>query len=237
VAETESRLNGLREKCLTRDHHRCVITRAFDLSEARARTKRDGAGAKDDDKHFLYEDTKGSEVLQVAHIIPHSLMSSGGQLESKKKACNILDMFDNGVLRLIEGVDIDRPANALTLTLGLHQLFGDFEIYFEPTSGAQTSPTYTIHQTVWVPFSFGPQTFPVTRTLLDTDKTIDLPSPRLLAIHRAVALILHLSGAGEYIDHILKDMDYTMVKSDGTTELGHLVSLRLGGWWDGIAVY
>jgi len=237
VAETESRLNGLREKCLTRDHHRCVITGVFDLSEARARAKRDGAGAKDDDEHFLYEDPNRPELLQVAHIIPHSLMSSGGQLESKKTACNILNMFDNGVLRLIEGIDIDRPANALTLTLGLHQLFGDFEIYFEPTSGAQTSPTYTIHQTVWVPFSFGPQTFPVTRTLLDTDKTIDLPSPRLLAIHRAIALILHLSGAGEYIDHILKDMDYTMVKSDGTTELGHLVSLRLGGWWDGIAVY
>jgi len=235
VAETEARLYGLREKCLTRDHHRCVITGAFDLSEAIARTKRDGAGAKDDDKHFLSEETKDPELLQVAHIIPHSLMSRSGQLESKKTACNILDMFDNGVLRLIEGVDIDRPANALTLKPGLHQLFGDFEIYFEPTSGAQTSPTYTIHQ--MVPVNFPSQTFPITRTLLDTDKTIDLPSPRLLAIHRAVALILHLSGAGEYIDHILKDMDYTMVKSDGTTELGHLVSLRLGGWWDGIAVY
>jgi len=140
-------------------------------------------------------------------------MSSGGQLDSKSNARKILDMFDWGVLRLIEGVYIDRPANALTLTPGLHQLFGDFETYFEPTSGAQTSPTYTINQ--MAPVIFLTQTFPVTRTLFDTDKTIDLPSPRLLAVHRDIALILHLSGAGEYIDRILKDMEYTMVKSDG----------------------
>ena len=40
-----------------------------------------------------------------------------------------------------------------------------------------------------------------------------MPSSRLLAIHRA---ILRLTDAGEYIDHIHKDMEDPMVKSDGS---------------------
>lgn len=72
---------------------------------------------------------------------------------------------------------------------------------------------------------------PVTRTLFVTDThTIDPPSPRLLAVHRAIAHILHLSGAGRYIDHVLRDMETNLVRADGSSELGLLVGLRLGGW-------
>lgn len=75
--------------------------------------------------------------------------------------------------------------------------------------------------------------FPVARTHCEApNRNIDLP-PRPLAIHRAIALILHLSD----IDHILRDMEDPMVKSDGTTELWHLVTLRLGGSWNGIKDY
>ena len=115
-------------------------------------------------------------------------------------------------------------------------MFGNFEIYFEPISGTQTSHTYTIRQTI--SFLYLNYTFPIIRILCKSpDREIDIPSLRILAIHRAIALILHLSGVGEYIDRILKDMEDPIVKSDGTTELGHLVSLRLGGWWDGIQAY
>ena len=235
MAETKERLKGLREKCLIRDRHRCVISRKFDLTEALQRDKLEGDNAKDDDDHLLYLETSEPDTLQVAHILPHSIMSSSGQKDAKTACRAILNMFDYGVLRLIDGDDIDRPTNALTLTGGLHQLFGDFRIYFEPTSDAQTSPTYTIRLTKPVPFL---RNFPITRTLCESPhREIDLPSLRLLAIHRAIALILHLSGAGEYIDEILRDMSEPMVKSDGTTELGRLVSLRLGGWWNGIQAY
>ena len=235
MAKTKNRLKGLREKCLIRDRHRCVITRKFDLSEALQRNERDGANAKDDNDHLLHMETIEPVILQVAHILPHSLMSSDGQEEAKKAARAILNMFDYGIIHLINGVDIDRPTNALTLTVGLHQLFSDFRIYFEPTSNAQIPHTYTIRLTKPVPFI---RNFPITRTLCESpNREIDLPSPRLLAIHRAIALILHLSGAEEYIDRILEDIRDSIVKSDGTTELGRLVSLRLGGWWNGIQVY
>lgn len=74
----------------------------------------------------------------------------------------------------------------------------------------------------------------VSRTLyLSENPTIDPPSPRLLAIHAAIAHILHLSAAGNYIDSILYDLDKGGIMVDGSTHLGYLTMLRVGGWWDG----
>ena len=141
-------------------------------------------------------------------------------------------MFDPGIVHLIDGPDIDRPTNAITLTQYFHKRFGDFEVYFEPIT--QTPHTYKI-----IPIRshniLRQAILPVTRTLRLTDNhNIDPPSGRLLAIHRAIALILHLSAAGSYIDDILRDLDELDVKSDGSTELGRLIGLRLGGWWNGL---
>jgi hypothetical protein len=144
-------------------------------------------------------------------------------------------MFDPGVIHLIEGSNIDRSINALTLTINFHQPFGDFEIYFEPTAD-QIQHTYKIDY-VQLNSLFCDPLLPITRTLhLTPDHTIDPPSPRLLAIHRAIGRILNLSGAGDYIDRILRDMDEVSIREDGSTELGHYIGLKLGGWLDGVPV-
>ncbi|GAP87387.2 hypothetical protein SAMD00023353_2700220 [Rosellinia necatrix] len=41
-------------------------------------------------------------------------------------------MFDVGVAELIQGPEIDRRRNAITLTTHYHRSFGDFQVYFEP---------------------------------------------------------------------------------------------------------
>jgi len=164
--------------------------------------------AQDDDGKFLKDEGGTFAPLEVAHIIPHSLMTvQSGMLEldePKKTALAILNMFDDGVVHLIE--DIDRPRNAITLTHDFHQLFGNFEVYFEPQDNQPH--TYRIDST-----RFGilrHRIFPVHRTLFLTDtRTIDPPSPRLLAVHSAIA------------------------HADGSTELGYLAKLRVHGWWNG----
>jgi hypothetical protein len=133
-------------------------------------------------------------------------------------------MFDDGILHLIEGSKIDRPRNALTLTHDFHQLFGNFEVYFE--AAPDIPHTYKINTTrsgiLRNPI------FPLTRTLyLTTTRTIDPPSPRFLAIHRAITLVLYQSAAGDYIDGILNQIN---IRKDGSTKVGHLIELRLGGW-------
>jgi hypothetical protein len=133
-------------------------------------------------------------------------------------------MFDPGIIRKIEGIDIDRPYNALTLSQTFHRHFRSLKIYFEPEPGFEHR--YTI-KPVTSFLCFRPN-LPITRDLFITsDQSIDPPMSRLLAIHRACCLILHLSSAGDYIDKVLRDMEEIGIKSDGTTELGSIISLRL----------
>jgi hypothetical protein len=138
----------------------------------------------------------------------------------------ILNMFDCDVSHLVDGVEIDEPFNGLSLTRDLHTFFGNFIIFFEAVPGQEH--TYKI-------YTFLPQFLlegvPITRTLYLMDG-IDPPSPRLFAIHSATAHILHHSGAGEYIDNILRDIEETNVREDGTTELGRIVTFRFH-WSDG----
>jgi hypothetical protein len=123
-------------------------------------------------------------------------------------------------------LNIDRPFNAVTLTMKFHRLFGNFEMYFEPTT--QTPHTYKI-DTIRTVNILRDSIFPVTRTLyLTLSRTIDSPSPRLLAIHRVCVTILHLSGAGNYINDILRDIKKFIIKKNEFSELGRLILLRAG---------
>lgn len=84
VIGTPARLSYLRRDCLIRDHNRCVVTRKFNMPEAAERVKRDGSNAKDDDDQPLIYAPGEFSDLEVAHIIPHSIMSAtatGDQLE------------------------------------------------------------------------------------------------------------------------------------------------------------
>lgn len=134
-------------------------------------------------------------------------------------------MFDSGIIHLIEGTDIDRPYNAVTLSHQMHQHFGKFKVFF---TAATDAPQHTYRVGTFLHPFVGGNKLPVTRTLFE-HASIDPPSPRLLAFHAAIAHILHLSGAGDYIQRILDDMEkgVGVVREDGLTPLGHFVTLGL----------
>ncbi|EGE86673.1 uncharacterized protein BDCG_16117 [Blastomyces dermatitidis ER-3] len=239
VVGAPARLSTLRRDCLIRDHNRCVVTQAFNLHEAKTRDRLH-ANPKDDDDQPLSFGRGDVDELEVAHIIPHSILSAkfiDGELqlsESKKTALSVLSMFDPGVIPLIEGSGIDHPTNAITLSKSVHTQFGLFEISFEAMdSSNHPQNTYTIHSSSRVLSQL--YNLPVTRTLLlSPNLTIDPPSAKLLAIHRAIAIIIALSAAGEYMDQILRDMEEVWVRSDGAAEMGRIVSLKIGGWLDSV---
>lgn len=136
-------------------------------------------------------------------------------------------MFDHGITHLIEYPKINSPMNALTLTHEYHQLFGVFKIYFEHTGNPYQ---YEIESTKQKSFLSNPL-LPVVRTLTFSPKhTIDPPSQRLLAVHHAIAFIIKLSGAGGYIEDILHDLNEVNVRANGSTNLGQILKLQLGGW-------
>jgi hypothetical protein len=75
-------VTALRGECLKRDRHRCVISGRFDDAEALERVEREGDDeAKDDDGNKLKREAGTFAPLEIAHILPHSLMNvgSGGE--------------------------------------------------------------------------------------------------------------------------------------------------------------
>lgn len=91
------RLSYLRGSCLVRDHHRCVITRKFDVREIVKRTRQRPLDAKDDEGDSL--DDQPISSLEVAHMLPHSLTQTGGDSELVNPYMNIyiyMSIFDFG---------------------------------------------------------------------------------------------------------------------------------------------
>ena len=78
-AGTPERLGALRGFCLTRDRHRCVITRAFDEDELMKRLRQPPAG---DDDGNAFDPQDDYAHLEVSHIVPFSLTKAegGGEL-------------------------------------------------------------------------------------------------------------------------------------------------------------
>ncbi|BCR99988.1 HNH endonuclease signature motif containing protein [Aspergillus luchuensis] len=237
---TPQRVSNLRHLCLVRDRHRCVITRKFDALEGEARYNIHGDQLTDDEGNSLLPESSDMALLEVAHIIPHSLMSLSNiegepkLTERKHIAHKILKMFNPTAFHLIEGTDIDRPMNALTLTHDLHRLFGNFEVAFEPVQNQEH--TYRIDfvktKRIWRAYNL-----PVTRELFITpDRNIEPPLRQLLEIHRAIARILHLSAVGEHIDRVIQDMEKLKVEpvySDGSSRIGEYIKYKLAhqlGW-------
>ena len=62
----------LRENCLERDGHRCVVTGKFDTPTAIERSAATGTYI-DDDENPLPSNADGFACLQATHIVPHAL--------------------------------------------------------------------------------------------------------------------------------------------------------------------
>ncbi|KAE8400278.1 hypothetical protein BDV37DRAFT_297081 [Aspergillus pseudonomiae] len=212
---TPQRLEELRDNCLKRDRHRCVVTRHVCRVEARARFKVDGVRFVDDDGAGLYAERSTMEDLEVAHIFPHSLMSlsKGEQTlsESKQLAHKLLNMFDPSVVPRISGCDIDKPINAITLIERAHTMFGNFEIAFEHLGGHTYKIDYVDPEEIFT--------------------NLDLPATRILLLTPDRTKVLHMSAAEEYIDNVLRKMDETyrrQLNANGSTPIDHYIRLKLG---------
>ncbi|PTB45339.1 uncharacterized protein TrAFT101_000792 [Trichoderma asperellum] len=222
-----------REDCLIRDRHRCVITQAFDFDEAVSRHKQYADEAKDDEERSLFKGGNHFLHLEAAPVLPHSLAEIGSSpselSRTKKLTLEILNIFDNGIQKLINEC-VGKPRNAMTLTKNYHHMFGEFEFYFTRLDGPNDPPhTYKIDNFLSSPMR---KELPVTRTFYtEADgKTIDPPEPRFLALRRSLAHVLYLSSAGQYIDELLKKLKEKPADEDGSTELGLFAQLRLDGW-------
>lgn len=223
---TPRRLSNLRCLCLARDGNRCVVTRMYDsiyLDNYRERTGR--------------MPRQFGVMTEAAHIIPHSLNALSDNVTdlppSKRMVWQILNMFDQGVTATLSGALIDTPMNAMILASELHDRFGRLQCYLqEAPSGALN--TYTFHTTPGaIPLdpAFAPTSTPIVFKNNERGGTpADLPSPRLLALHRACCLMLSMSGAAGYVENLLHDTETLMQKGvlaeDGSSNFALFLRMR-----------
>jgi hypothetical protein len=130
----------------------------------------------------------------------------------------LFDLFCPGVHALVDGASIDRSYNGITMITDYHESFGSMRLWFERVPDKPN--TYTIHTRKGAaPLPFG-DPGEITFSNHDPDNPCSLPSEQLLAIHAACSKILHASGAGEYLEKLLRDRDeINVLAEDGSTGL------------------
>ncbi|KAK0727689.1 hypothetical protein B0T26DRAFT_638007 [Lasiosphaeria miniovina] len=229
---TPDQVASLQGDCLLHNRYQYVISRRFDAEEANKHLMMHGDKAKDENGNLLVAGPRFSR-LEVAHILPHSLTKTGNNSQlhpSKKAVLDILNMFNNRVIHLIKGTDINRLRNVITLTQSLHSWFGNFDIYFKPVLDQEH--TYRIQSFLHPMVT---PDLPVVHKLHFTkSRTIKPPSQCLLTLHHAISHILHLSTAAGYITKILNGMEWKDTRTDESTKLGRIVALKFGGWSEAV---
>ncbi|KIM73234.1 hypothetical protein PILCRDRAFT_731746 [Piloderma croceum F 1598] len=205
-----------------RDGYRCVISGRTDArvyeTNADVRAAWDAA--------VLLDPSMRLASTTCAHIFPESINRNiigenegGHKHQYAASVWAVMERFGQvlGVDEL-NGADIHRMRNVMTMERGLHDLFDSLGIWFEATP---TVNRYNVRGK-YAAYTMGiqnPITFP-------TNGSLPAPDPRYLKLHAACAQVAHLSGAGEYIDNILRDMETTRVLAkDGSSS--DLLNFRL----------
>ncbi|KAI5988537.1 hypothetical protein EDD15DRAFT_2579972 [Pisolithus albus] len=191
------------KKALIRDGFKCVVTKAIDLtmiksSLALQQASRNGAPVA---------------ITECAHIFPESI-NSGVTHGSKKEdyaatVWGVLERFGHGNLRQhLNGADIHRLDNVMTLEKDVYHDFYRLKIYFTATEVPNRYKFEAVRE-----FFLAGRPGYVTLSTPDAEQ-YPLPNPIYLAIHATCAKVAHLSGAAEHIEEILRCMEDTCVLAE-----------------------
>ncbi|KAG8894860.1 hypothetical protein FRB99_000947 [Tulasnella sp. 403] len=203
---------------LKRDGYRCTISKSQDWN------------------HFDEELGGPAMELEAAHILPFSLnnlksdqMASITLRSQKPVVWQIIEMFSRVRLEDLNGQDINRLENILTLSSIVHHRFGELNIWLKSVEGQPNC--YRLELGPKVRY-FASNVIPPAGTMVEfttpDTATLPLPDPRYLALHAACAQVAHASGAAKYIDELLRDVeDRTVLAEDGSSVqlLDHVLSL------------
>ncbi|KAJ9262245.1 hypothetical protein DTO195F2_3632 [Paecilomyces variotii] len=210
--------SALKRTCLARDRYRCVITGEVDPS-----------GIPE-----LPEEEKSKIVwgpTQCAHIIPYSIAPQGKegiietwQLQRVSKIWAFIFRYFPSVRSVLDprrSGQVNMPRNAMTISSGLHPVFGGFDLALEHIE----STRYRI-KTFWTLVSTWDQHLPESRIIdLQPANKTEAPSQILLTVHCAIANVLHASGMEEEIDADLErdEDELETLAEDGSTNLEEVI--------------
>ncbi|KAF9446365.1 hypothetical protein P691DRAFT_188745 [Macrolepiota fuliginosa MF-IS2] len=216
---TRAQQSTLRSQVASRERFRCPITRSFCNNRKKVLQNKG-----------LEVPGEPYDLMETAHIIPSLLNKFDPKTNPAAEAAHTWDMFrswTNLDLEKFVGSKINTPANAIYMEIGTHRHFGHFGFYLDKDAFPSDPNKYGLR--VLDSFKMFNNSMVVDfATTNDLGEPIDPPDPELLRIHAALAQVLHISGAADYLESVERVCDdYGTLAPTGETDIGLLLSLRL----------
>ncbi|CAE6458116.1 hypothetical protein ACGC1H_006836 [Rhizoctonia solani] len=204
-------------RALVRDNYRCQLTGVVDgRSFVDSPQLRDEAAA-----------TPGLAVsmTECSHILPqyvgHNIQDDEERRNTSASIWSIVQAY-GGIPQIeVNAEGIHHLRNIMTLRKEIHGAFDQLWIWLEPVQ--DQADTYAIGRRYEGFFPDIPPTVTLT-----TDTGLPLPDRRYLALHATCAKVVHMSGAAELIDSILRDREKVKVLSQDGSSADLLDRLLLG---------
>ncbi|KAG9026895.1 hypothetical protein FRB95_008348 [Tulasnella sp. JGI-2019a] len=212
LEEATKKHTTAKELALRRDNNRCLVT-----------------GKLNSNAYFLQVETDPTlegvlcTVTQASHILPDCLgqhlklgnHESSRMLNWVSLAWDTLGHSgqDNMVSDQLNERDIHHVDNIMTLDMTVHTLFDQLILWFEPEGDIPNQYRVCLKREI----NLGLPNPPVV-TFTSSDPRIPLPNARFLKLHAACVKVANLSGASEYIESMLRDVEeIEVLASDGTS--------------------
>ncbi|KAB5588436.1 HNH endonuclease [Ceratobasidium theobromae] len=192
-----------KDQALIRDNYRCMLSGAVDLYCAETNT--------DLQDEFLSNPLFKSGSTECCHILPQYLTQKITTDESKEIPSAILlvlQQFGGVVPNELRGIGIHHLRNIMTLRDDIHTNFDALRIWLEPVEGQEHQ--YRLGRR----FPFAYPDLPDVHNFVTAREELSLPDRRYLALHAACAKVVHMSGAAEFIDKLLRGAEDTKVLSE-----------------------
>ncbi|KAF8239177.1 hypothetical protein L208DRAFT_119564 [Tricholoma matsutake] len=173
---------------------------------------RDGFKCVNDIRQF------GIVHTECAHVVPESTYfdvsttrTSSNEKDYAASVLAVLKRFGFDIENL-NGPKVHSLYNVMTMQKDVHDWFDRLEMWFEATNVTNCYRVKAVYD-----YEYHKLPERITFTTPNHD-TLPVPSPKLLALHAACAKVAHLSGAGEYIDKIDRDVeDLGVLSYDGAS--------------------
>ncbi|KZV85457.1 hypothetical protein EXIGLDRAFT_726115 [Exidia glandulosa HHB12029] len=166
-----------------------------------------------------------TEYLHAVHIIPESINTN--LAHDRDSIRRVISMFgDPEMLQELEGSNIHRLENVMTLSGTAHGKWGGLRLWLEPMPDEQK------YKVEWARiFDVSPEVpteISFTQAPSTADSALPLPDRRYLALRAMVARVAHLSGAERWIRNYYERVQDTYVlSSGGSIDDAELLSTRL----------
>ncbi|KUL81969.1 hypothetical protein ZTR_10714 [Talaromyces verruculosus] len=191
----------IKKRCLKRDWYRCMISGQLD-STSRAKFP----DMSDDDWYDLAGPTNAT------HIIPYRLGKYDDSDDEKEIAyiwTSLYALFPS--LKQVIGQDsINEERNVMTTAEDFNRQIGTFRLALEATDEINVYKLVEyglfkkVRNQLPEPNEQGER---VVRFTKPSDVKWELPSPEILAVHAALAQVLHASGMAEIVEKVFRDFE------------------------------